>query len=302
MTSSRGAVPETYLGSSTHLFHFTLATLLRLVAGAAVLFAVIRLSAPLGAIVAVLTLIIAAIPDPAWLRKRYRQVPWYCLGAFWFSQIIGPISALPYLLNLYLLARARFVALGLCFAFSPIGLSFLNGVLDYRVGRAHLSGHGPYEYRRNLHPVYRVPTRSSMNCCPWGHEWMFDVPYFFAVESMIQSFGYMEGSYTGPYPTDAEAIAALAEASAVPITDVYCGKVTVNGKSCQLDLSLSRVQLAQFLAVSPGPVKIALVEDRCLLLELPDPAPTPSSKSAIYLVDFANGRPFARYRNPPYWP
>jgi hypothetical protein len=86
---------------------------------------------------------------------------------------------------------------------------FGMGVVDYFQNDGRLQGSGmPGFGYGSLHPEYRC-RRVSGGCVVDGSEGLRQGPYNFALTTMIKTFGPMEGSFTGAYPSKDEAWAAL---------------------------------------------------------------------------------------------
>jgi hypothetical protein len=171
------------------------------------------------------------------------------------------------------LARTAFLCLLFFVALTPLGLSFAQGVGDYCRGQAVLRTEG---YPWNL-PTLDRETRcywQSSGCVVQGHEWAIHQPYNHAVRAMTSLFGHMRGVYTGPYPTESEAIAALEGRTLVLWEDLLEGRVVLGRVVIPVDETVRTWLQAGYdeqnrIGVSTEPAAI-LWKEECVLIQLDD--------------------------------
>jgi hypothetical protein len=298
-------------------FQFRTVALLHLSVGIAVILAAGRMFSFLAAAWMVafyaLFLLITQIRGP---RHRRSRVGMALLRVFVFAAIawiaalvFPPLSLVVPILCAYLLANRRYVSLGLLLTLSPLGFSFAFGVIDYCRGRAELRYSGyPSPTGNNLDPELRCG-RSTGGCLVYGDEWMFQEPYNGAVRLATTWFGPMPGTYTGPYPTETEAIAAVAEGVPIPAEELLEDRVPLAGEVFRLDSGVGQglvrsyrfhhllAEEARAPTIKYEPVKAVLWQKECIILSIPaDPEYGQAQKSAmIVLVARDRGRPFAYY-------
>lgn len=127
---------------------------------------------------------------------------------------------------------------------------------------------------------------------------MFEVPRIEAVKFMVRTFGYPPGAYTGPYPTEAEAIKAVESATTVPAEEFDNRMLVLDGKRYPIERVDSRLMPIEYAQQSPGPITAVLWQGECLIVNIPEPQPLGWRRSWIFLIDAKTGKPFARYQEP----
>ena len=80
-------------------------------------------------------------------------------------------------------------------------------------------------------------------CVILGAEWVELEPYNAAVRLMITVFGPMAGTYDGPYPTIAQAKAALAHSVDVPADQLWIDRVPMKDTTIELDVGVGSALL-----------------------------------------------------------
>lgn len=132
---------------------------------------------------------------------------------------------------------------------------------------------------------------------------------------MIRLFGPMPGTYTGPYPTESEARAALSNAEALDVAALAQDRAALASGTIRLDAAVGEGLLMTtrwwFILDSPdelagleevcGPVTATTCQG-CLVLRIPTEFPEPDASLAsavIVLIDPAVGRPFGYYGEGP---
>lgn len=228
------------------------------------------------------------------------SAPWGMLGAV---AIVG--------VALWCRHRLPLVAL---LVLNPYLWAFADGLRDYSTGRAVLeySTCRDQARRYRLNPVYRC-VRGQGGCCRAMSDPYSEACHDAAVKLATHAFGYMPGSYAGPYPTDEEAWAALAAGQVVDAAEIAADRVTVAGQTVRLDW---RVQYSvaedrdweAFLwlgirqgAAPPADIVATIFQKQCLILRVPQPhARTKAGQpppALIMLIDLATGRPFTYLRD-----
>jgi hypothetical protein len=117
---------------------------------------------------------------------------------------------------------------------------------------------------------------------------------------MTYCFGYMPGTYKGPYPTAEQAQSALSNASTITVDNIENGRLTLNGEVVSLEDGpdiLARIPVRGGFDVAPtSKPRAAIWKERCLLLYLPNSDPSSDAPSGMTVaIDCATGRPFAYY-------
>jgi hypothetical protein len=203
---------------------------------------------------------------------------------------------------------------------SPLAVAFASGVVGYCRGTAALREVGlPGTTFHNLDPGLRCG-RATSGCIDSGNKWVTHLPNNVAVSMMTRLFGPQRGAYTGPYPTEAEAIAAVTNAPPLAVSQVAAGTIRMGDREVRLDADVGPGLLraahgyfdpslpGEAAAVFPdesGPIRAALWKGRCLILRIPtgdlhDPR-EPAQAACIAVCDVASGRPFAYYAEGEYY-
>ena len=249
---------------------------------------------------------------PKWhdaMRQSGPLLAFFTIVSTWLSAGFGAILfPVPIVLFALLIATRRWGLVALCALLSPMTLSFAAGVAGYCTGTATINGMGlPGTGYHNLDPELRCG-RSTGGCLVNGGEILTDPPHNLAVVALTRLFGPQPGAYTGPYPTESEAKAALASAPPVSIDLLLKDQVDVAQPPVKLDagvgaglLKPSQIGMLHEQLPSPyarefldelGADRGALFQNTCLLLRLPGPD---AASAMIVLLDTATGRPFAYY-------
>ena len=112
---------------------------------------------------------------------------------------------------------------------------FPGGIVDYSNGDACLRYSGlPGTRFHNLDPELRCG-RSTYGCIVTGNEWVTQSPYNCALRLATACFGWMPNTYDGPYPTETEAVNAIADSFSVPVRDLQNDRLVIEGSTLQLD-------------------------------------------------------------------
>jgi hypothetical protein len=176
----------------------------------------------------------AALPRSR--KARYALVV-AAAALVWVAMLLAPfLTGLAVLLpSALFLARTKVAYLLAFVVLTPMGPSFGHGVWDYCHGQAVLRTEGyPSREPPSLDRKTRCYWRSS-GCVVRGHEWAIHEPYNHAVQAMTTLCGYMPGAYTGPYPSEAAAMAALQAATPVFWDDLLEGRVVLGDVVVPLD-------------------------------------------------------------------
>ena len=242
--------------------------------------------------------------------------PWWVLPAVWvlvflpiLEELVIPLIVAGFIACVA--ARRRLGAI-LVLACAPFTFFVGHGAVEYLAGTARLYGYGPANVaRRNLDPQFRCD-RVFHGCMPrigpWGHEAIYDV----TVETLIRTFGPMRGSYTGPYPTESEAIAAARFGDEISFEDLIADRVVLDDRTVKLakgagirlsletewGLAIDDPYRRAELRGQAGPITAVIVQGACLVLRMPDPISDPEA-ALIACIDTQTGRPFAYYGEGP---
>jgi hypothetical protein len=202
----------------------------------------------------------------------------------------------------FLLARFRVGLLAAYVGLAPFGSSFVQGIVDYANGQARLrTMGGPWHPElENLDPKWRCQWQSG-GCVVHGHEWMHHEPYNFAVQSMIATFGFMPGKYTGPYPNREEAYAAIGGNTWIPIRQLQFDRIPLGSAEYALAPGVGKriLNLAQTCGIGPPEVisaKATLWRDECIIVYLTlSGIMTIDGENLYVLISRDTGEPFASY-------
>lgn len=201
-----------------------------------------------------------------------------------------------------------FGTISLCLA----GLSshVMLGMADYARGTAELRDFGlPIDVSLyNVDPVYRCGRTWTCMIPPGGR--FPAARYNLGVKLMIRIFGPMPGAYTGPYPTEGEALNALRSAAPVSVDELARDNVPLTSGPVALDqgvgLGLLRYSdwgdavgdpaREQMAIQQLGPITAAPWKT-CVVLRIPEAADFngPASGARIVVIDVNRGRPFAHF-------
>jgi hypothetical protein len=187
----------------------------------------------------------------------------------------------------------------------PSVMASAFAVANYVSGSGKLGYMGlPHMDFFNIDPVYRCG-RVTGGCLVNGNEWITEEPYNLTLQSLISLFGPQRGSYTGPYPTEDDAAAALTVAAPIDLASIEVDQCDVNGVRVHLDVGVGKKMLRYWLGVITvadvkrdpfyadsigGPITGAIWKNRVLILR------GPPSKPTIAAIDLTAGRPFAYYQ------
>jgi hypothetical protein len=232
----------------------------------------------------------------------------FLILSLWAMTVLGTLlSPVPIVCFVLLLAQKRWRLLTLCAAMSPMGVGFALGVISYCTGTAKVQGMGlPGPGYFNVDPELRCE-RSTGGCLVNGGEILTQMPNNWVVMGLTRLFGPQPGAYTGPYPDETQAMAALS-ASGAPISVELLAQdqVDVAQPPVKLDVGvgsgLLRPTMFTFvgrkldadsrnLMKEIGSPTATLYQGQCLILRIPM---NPRS-AMIVLLDIQRGRPFAYY-------
>jgi hypothetical protein len=234
--------------------------------------------------------------------------------------MLGPASILVPVIPVVLIFMRRPWAALVCVLLSPVGVGFANGVVRYCRGEAYLLYEGlPGTQSHNLDRELRCEQYSS-GCLISGNEWLTHGPNNAAVRLMTRWFGPEPGTYRGPYPTEAEALAAVAGGTVVPLAEVRADRIRVGNRVVRLDTGVGQGLLraggacydpalpgndAATIAGEMGPIRATVWGDSCLIVRIPvGPADGPAGSVqavCVAVCDLVRGRPFAYYAEGDYY-
>jgi hypothetical protein len=195
---------------------------------------------------------------------------------------------------LYLVIRRRWKSAVVCALVSPAPVLLAARCVDYAQGSGEYVRPLYSHVQRpegNLNPVTRVrgfdPGCGTRPMNQWLRSWA----KWQAVPIMQAIYGPPSGAYTGPYPTQAEAVRALAAAEPVrtgPWDGLRVGSRTFPGDVWELQHFGYVVNRAD-----PSPMTASLYQGRCLIVRVPRDTRPPLA--TIHLLDAATGQSFAVY-------
>jgi hypothetical protein len=144
----------------------------------------------------------------------------------------------------------------------------------YWLGCARMHGMGLYRplISTGLDRETRVP-HTTGGCLVSGGEWMVTAPNNFAVYLNTKLFGFMRGTYTGPWPSADESRAALQHGQPVSPQDLAAGQITIGSRHFELDASARTLaQAVEHLDAcgEEGCITGAVSVDGCLVLGFSD--------------------------------
>lgn len=196
----------------------------------------------------------------------------------------------------------------------PTTFTAIQAARDYRAGTARLRYSGlPGTRFFNEDPIYRCG-RTTYGCIVSGGEWITQLPYNTTVAALVRCFGYMPGSYDGPYPSEEETKAALAVAKPIDWKALEAGTVSIDDNETRLAEGVGKTLLSRSRYPDDidrewlwrdgrerPSVKGTVWQERCLLLSIPTELPNKEKESAMLVViDRRSGRPFAYYEEGEY--
>lgn len=249
-------------------------------------------------------------PDEPPQNRRWLDVAavaaW--IAVTWFVSFLGPLSLLLPLLVCWVLYRLfvarRYLAAALFTLMMPLGLSAAMAVVDYSMGHVHLRYSGlPGTTFYNLDPDLRCGT-TTHGCIVDGSEWTRQWPYNTTARLLTACFGYMPGTYTGPYPTEEESRFALINAPVISADELKLDRIVIGGETIQLDDGVGArflKKLRYFNDLWPPDseearsIRAIVWKEECVLVRIPvdrssgDEGPS----AAIAVFSRTAGRPFA---------
>jgi hypothetical protein len=174
------------------------------------------------------------------------------------------------------------------------------GNLCYWLGCARIHGMGLYRpsIGAGLDRETRVP-HTTGGCMVSGGEWLVTAPNNLAVSLNTRLFGFMRGSYTGPWPSAAEARATLQHGQPVSPEDLAAGQITIGTRHFELDHSARHLaQAATRLDAcgEDGCITGGISAEGCLVLGFSDfDTETPKIIVPIGCTAPALGKPLGWY-------
>ncbi len=145
---------------------------------------------------------------------------------------------------------------------------------------------------------------STSGCIPIGNEWVFFVAYDFPARLLLGQFGWMPGTYTGPYPTEQETIQVLDQSEQpISVADFCNDAFSIGDIPIRLDHGVGQAlydgaQLKSIFGASEQPMITGTIwKDECVILRIPL-MPGDVKKSSVTLIvclSRSAGRPFAYY-------
>lgn len=246
-------------------------------------------------------------------RLRFLRVARYLpLPLFWLDSLLpllAPcLSLLAFLLMLVLLIRRRFLLAAIPLLLSPIAFNFARGVSDYIAGTGTLEGRGLMVGASRVDPETRL-TFTSGGCLVRGNEWMTDGAHNAGLRLCISLFGYMRGSYDGPFPDEPTAFAFASSGAAFDLRQLATDTFAVDGVRVSLRPGSGAKLLAGFHegpACDPADASLIRLYGEAharvyagwlLLLQIPKHFPdgNPARESGILLIDIPTGRLVSTY-------
>lgn len=243
------------------------------------------------------------------VRKSFSREAGFWLGALltiWVPAILGCLSFASFFIFVgflaWLLEKRRFsAAIVLTFA-TPMSVIFFLAVEGYLTGTTGLCFVGlPNTNGCNLDRELRCE-RLSGGCIVMGNEWLTNDLHNAVVYLMTRHFGPMPGSYTGPYPTESQAIAAMQAGTVVPFASFQRDQFQIGQDLIRLDQGVGArllQRLHRYEVEYPGLPEITAViwQEECIIVRIPVQPQMGSTgeSAAIALFSRSMGRPFAFY-------
>jgi hypothetical protein len=217
-----------------------------------------------------------------------------CIGLTWALYSFG-WSFIFWAPALYLLVRRAWIALLMTILTCPLTVLLAGRCMDY--------AHGDIRYVRATYDIIQYP-QGSLNPrarvrgfdpgCGTHNEnyWLRAMAEAAAIPIMHALIGPPPGAYTGPYPTDVEAIHAVLTGGVKQSPEARrSGVIRVGTTQVQVDCDqLERIQTSG----NPSPLIAAGFGSQCLVV-LADNDVQPQY-SAIILFDVWRGQAFAMYQ------
>jgi hypothetical protein len=249
-------------------------------------------------------------PYSAWHHLVKLSPPFLTVSAIltaWATAIFGMfLVPIPIIVFALLVPQRRWRLIALCLALSPMSVGFLFGSIGYFTGTATLQGMGlPGPGYFNIDPELRCE-RSTGGCITNGGEALTQTPNNWAVVALTCLFGPQRGAYTGPYPNETQAKAALTSATPVSIELLAQDQVDVTQPPVKLDVGIGKELLRPTIFTFSGgkldefsktwlneigPPSATVHQGQCIILRIP----VGEAAAMIVLLDAKTGRPFAYY-------
>jgi hypothetical protein len=252
---------------------------------------------------------VAAVPKPG---RRQISV-WGVLaqlgmaGLLLFLMLIGTVfGPLYYLLAIagagwFVYKRYYIQAIVCLFGVSAFAVALAVGSYLHGSARFEYMGLPNMEFF-NVDPVYRCG-HDTGGCLVKGTEWLTQEPNNFVLRHLINYFGPQRGSYTGPYPTEAEANAALDGAQPVALSDILEDRFVLGGARVRMakglgqriaerwinPFSFDEIKKLGIEKTIFGPVTATVWKERVLLMR------GPPTDRMIAAIDLNTGKAFAFY-------
>jgi len=245
------------------------------------------------------------------MRKAWRVckpivVLGICLGICWstYRVIEGQMAILLLAPAIYLAVRRRWALVGVFLLLSPFSVEFFFHARAYALGSSiYVNGNAPICY-----PVssidHRTRIRGQYNFC--GNCRLNQVRQFAERSAGVVMYCLMgppPGAYTGPYPTQAEAEAALAlSGTKIEVNSDWIEMIALPSGNVVLQNTIRcwcQEQASWMLPQMLVPTAV-IWKQRCLIVKVPrDVDPRPYGPYAdIFLIDIQNGQMFGMYSQP----
>lgn len=208
--------------------------------------------------------------------------------------------------------RGAWLPLFLLLLTNPTGVWFIHGMVDYAKGAPRLRYMGlPSMEFYNIDRKTRC-FRETGGCLVGGNEWVSHDFHNLGVGVLAAVCGTPSRSYDGPYPTQEEAMRAVASAPKLDLAEFVKGRIQAGGRRINLDPEMV-ADLSSTVGVyglmdglfpdgDLGPFAQAVVfQERCLILRMVEPDTFPTTTGSqnqdfLILMDLKCLRPFAYYR------
>jgi hypothetical protein len=201
----------------------------------------------------------------------------------------------------FLTYRRRWFSALACLMLTPLAFAFYNASYDYTQGsREYVNGRDVIWHESgSVRPVTRVRGRHPGCGTRSMNSWVRSTGSDLAVQATYLITGPPPGAYTGPYPTQAQALAALSGGVAQQATALERGRVVVGNIALDVDPDTFYCHYMLRRESPPPPASqlvptAALWRKTCLIVRVPrdvDNGPW----ADVYLFDLVSKEQFAMY-------
>lgn len=205
-----------------------------------------------------------------------------------------------------LIGLRRYRGLAICLLLSPIGYGGIHASIDYWRGTAVLPGHARDWATRdtNIDRVTRLRREhidgDGFFHLAHGKEFTHDVIYEYVIVGLTRTFGFMRGTYSGPYPTREQALEVVSGSKGMSVITESSEDVTPIGAPVLPDFASRALSELKRRKTTVLLARIAYVDPHYYILHIKTEYLWGSrllKGESVLLVSLSNDVMFAEYKD-----